>query len=220
MSTTRTFHGARRPRMLSNEVVDTDKVDSAARQAVFQFGAPKVVLIKINTKRTLGLPLSVPAQTASDKVEGHRVVAARFGIDCEAYRDGAGLVHNGHHYYENEYGVRIDSLVEDLIAAGYRLTGQIRFQKPARQGGRPTDPTLQLVFALEGEEVEMSAEVREFIGTVRIGGFHLWCNPKMAADGTPWRLDTLNGYDVQGEKGSGQTLTYSPPEPGESGYDM
>jgi hypothetical protein len=210
--------------MLSNIDVTAGDVD-IARDQVFTFGAPKAVLIKIDSKTNLGLPSAYNAtpEELRLKREQERSVATHFGIDSDAYRDRHGKTHNGKHLYENEVRIRLDLLVADLLAAGYKLTRAVWSQKPDSKGRKP-DPTQQFIFALEGEAIELTEKVKTFLASVYVDGFHLWCNPKMAADGTAFRLDTLNGFSGQEPKyvdeSPGFRLRFSAPESGQSGYDI
>jgi len=216
-------HPTRVLRMLPNDFV---KSDASKRNIVFTLGAPKVILIKIHSKVDLGLPKAVGLtdEEKKRKAADERAVAAKYGIDCEAYRDLSNKTHNGMHLVENASRVRLDALVVDLATAGYKLTRAVWFQEPAKHGKYAPDPTHQLTFSLEGEAIEMTPTVKAFLDTVYVDGMHLWCNPKMTADGTPWRLDTLNGFydrarhpaDMIAEPGV--RLFYDPMHPKNGGY--
>lgn len=224
MSNNRTFQNDRQPRMLSNDLVATGD-DTVARYGVFSLGAPRVIIIKINSKDTLGLPVATTtAEELKQKLESHRTVAQERGIDADAFRDRAGLTHNGVRVYEEKARVRLNELVIQMSALGYRLINASWFQKAARPGKRAPDPTVHLAFSLTGEAIEMTERVKKFLDEAFVDGFHLWCNPKKDVDGTWFRLDTLNGFAGQVPKNPaaspGYTLTYLPPEAGETGYEL
>lgn len=185
-----------KPRMMSNEVKElVSPDDETARDVVFTFGAPRAIVVRINSTDTLGVPRAVSSkEEIQQKLESHRVVAAKFGIDGEAYRDRHGLICNGKHVFENETRIRLDWLLKDLLAVGYKLVNQSWFQKPAHLGKRVPDPTVSFTFSFEGEGIEMSERVKQFFESAYIDGMHLWCNPKVTSDGQPYRLDSINGY--------------------------
>lgn len=200
MSHNRSFRNDRQSqprqlRMVPHAIVATG-ADAAARMIVFTLGAPKVVLVKIKAKSAnLGLPQrpDLTPEQRKEKGKEQDATAAAFGIDNDAYIDSHGKKHNGCHLIENAGRVRLAQLVAELTDAGYKLTHAVWFQEPEKNGRLP-DPTHQFTFALEGAAIEMTDAVRTFLHTVYVDGFHLWCNPKMTAAGTPWRLDTLNGH--------------------------
>ncbi|MFA5854508.1 MAG: hypothetical protein WC866_05520 [Patescibacteria group bacterium] len=213
----------RKPRMLEPDVhAQAFKEDAAAREIVFTLGAPKVVIIKINSKNKLGLPEAEYVGTRTEKLEEHQATAERFGIDAQTFCDKQGHVHNGQPVYSNEARVRLGQLLEDLKTSGYKYVAGRWRQKKAQPNRRAPDPTLEFVFSLEGTEIEMSDHVRDFLTTVYVDGFFHWANPKMTADGTPWRLDTLNGFSGQIPSGknanTGYVLRLDPTHP--SGYNL
>lgn len=191
------------PRILPSDVHEVaNPEDAAARLKVYDLGRPKVIVVRINSKDTLGLPAatSTPEQLQK-KLDGHVETGKKFGVDVDALRDRKGLTHNGQRVYENEGSVRLGAFLEDLAASGYKYQHSCWFQKPAKPGGKAPDPTLHFKFALEGDAVEMTDRVRTFLQNVYVNQLFLWANPRTDDDGATWyRLDTLNGVAGQTPK--------------------
>jgi hypothetical protein len=224
--TNRSFRPERQPRMLSNELVATGD-DADARQKVYTLGAPKAVLIKVDAKVNLGLPKQTPPTPEQQKLKQEQVLAAaaKLGVDPDAYIDRLNKQHTGTQPIHGAARVRLDLLVADLLAAGYKLVQVDWFQKPARNGKLPA-PTQQFHFALDREAIEMTEAVKTFLAEVYVDNFFIWCNPRKE-DGEIekfYRLDTLNGQSghrpVKPDKAPGVRLRYDATNGLPGGYEL
>jgi hypothetical protein len=204
--------------MLANDVHAAGfQGDAAAREKVYTVGLPKVILIKINSRNKLGLPEAEYVGDSTRKQGEHIKIAAYFGIDPDAFRDREGKVHTGARVYTNQSQVRLGQLLEDMKDAGYKYVGGRWRQKQARPY-----PTLEFTFTLDGQEVDMPEQIRNFLNGVYVDGFNHWANPKLDEQGQVYRLDTLNGFAGQIPSGknanTGYVLRLDPTHP--SGFNL
>ncbi len=185
---------SRKPRMLPADIHALALAeDAAAREKVYTLGPPKVILIKINSKNTLGLPEAEYVGDSPRKQGEHIKIAEHFGINPDALRDREGKVHTGAQACSNESRVRLGQLLEDMQAVGYKYVGGRWRQKQVRDGYTQPDPALEFTFVLGGEESDMPETIRTFLNDVYVDGFTHWANPKLDAQDQVYRLDTLNG---------------------------
>lgn len=161
--------------------------DRQKRQAAF-LRAPEVILIKVATNRSLGLHPKVRQEAKID--ERHAELAEKLGVEANALR---AKPDTGLPVVENANCVSLDTLVSDLVEAGYSYTSGHKFRKEGKKRDTQVlEFRLTPSLSLEQRETSIPEAISGLLYHAAFNNVYVYINRQKDAEGKEFRLDTIN----------------------------
>jgi len=165
--------------------------DHQKRTTVFA-KTPETILVKFYGIDPIS-GLELKKRREEEIEQRHYQDAKSRDLDPKAYtRESHADAHikpdSGFPKFQNENGIRVGTLLQQLKDAGYLYTGGHYFYN-----GDNLKAVSVLNFSRTGEEQPIPEAAVKILKEQRIGVMHLWCNLRDNTDGNgQYRLDTIN----------------------------